>query len=77
MEGRACGCHVIAFDIGDTRRIVADGGSVVRPGDSDALSEALATAVRASAEGVLARSPSRFPSVAEYAATLDALGHAR
>jgi glycosyltransferase involved in cell wall biosynthesis len=74
MEGRACGCYVVAFDVGDTRRIVSDGGTVVAPGDQDALLAALTMAVRASVAGTLPRSRSRYPSVAEYAVALGAIG---
>lgn len=37
MEARASGCYVVAFDVGDTRRIVGDGGVLVPSGDLDAL----------------------------------------
>lgn len=74
MEGRACGCYVVAFDVGDIRRIVSEGGMVVPPGDHDALLAALTAAVRSSAAGSLPRSRSHYPSVAEYAVALSAIG---
>lgn len=77
MEGRVCGCHVVAFDVGDTRRIVADGGTVVPPGDDAGLLAALSAALRASSAGTLPRNRARFATVPEYAAALSAFGERR
>ena len=77
MEARAAGCHVVAFDVGDTRRIVGHGGELAAPGDADALFQALERAVRASALGTLEHAASQFPSVSEYAEAWDVMGGAR
>lgn len=77
MEGRACGCHVVAFDVGDTRRIVAGGGTVVPVGDDDALFHALVGAVRSSVSNDLSHTPAHYPSVGQYAADLLAVGGQR
>lgn len=74
MEGRARGCYVVAFDVGDTRRIVADGGAAVAAEDRDALLAALESALQLSIEGRLPRRRSRYLSVPQYAAALTALG---
>lgn len=74
MEGRASGCHVVAFDVGDTRRIVGDDGQVLPPGDADRLATALEAAVHASRAGVLAHPAARYSSVDDYVDDLDAMG---
>lgn len=60
-EAMACGCAVIATDVGDCRRIVADTGTVLAVGDMRGLVEALAglgapgSAERRAALGAAAR----------------------
>jgi len=70
MEARASGCHVVAFDVGDTSRIVNAGGDLIPIGQEDALDEVLARAVGASIAGKLNHSHAEYPAVESYASAL-------
>lgn len=75
MEARARGCYVVAFDVGDTARIVGNGGVVLAQDDTVALQEALSESLALSSSGLLDHSPSTFDTVDEYASAL--LAYAR
>lgn len=67
IEARARGCFVVAFDIGDTQRLIDPSGGFLAPyPDIASLADALDSAVNRSIEGTLGFTQQRAPELDDY-----------
>lgn len=67
IEARARGCFVVAFDVGDTERLIESGGGFLAPyPDVASLAEALDSAVHRSVEGTLGFKQQRAEELDDY-----------
>ncbi len=72
-EAMACGLAVVATDVGDTRLLVGDSGSIVAPGDVAGLAEAMREAASAGTAVLRARGEAALARVQQHFREIDAV----